>query len=122
MVGRYDSDQLQHTGTTKNTTVDMILRINRSFEIYGYMVIVKSTTTVNQDRMQFGTFLFLAGHCVDTGPLPNQLSRDILSEAKASTGYLARSPKSLVLSRWKYKLVHGWTILNNLRFSVKEVY
>ncbi len=55
--------------------LDMLNHINRPFEIFGYMVTVKSTTTVNQDRMQFGTFLDQAGHWIDTVHFPPVVRR-----------------------------------------------
>jgi len=49
--------------------------INQHFEICGYLVTVKSTTTIHQQRMQFGTFLDLQGHWIDTVHFPPAAAR-----------------------------------------------
>jgi DNA polymerase-3 subunit alpha len=45
--------------------------VNRKVELYGYLVTVKSTSTVNKKRMQFGTFLDKQGEFIDTVHFPN---------------------------------------------------
>ncbi len=50
---------------------EMKYHINRKIELYGYLVTVKSTSTVNKKRMQFGTFLDKEGQFIDTVHFPN---------------------------------------------------
>lgn len=78
-------DQLELFGFTlgnpfdlmKNEITDGILAaemkyyVNRKIEVYGYLVTVKSTSTVNKKRMQFGTFLDKEGEFIDTVHFPN---------------------------------------------------
>ncbi len=59
----------------KNLAKHKINYVNRQFEILGYLVTVKSTTTVNKDRMQFGTFLDQEGHWIDTVHFPPVAAR-----------------------------------------------
>lgn len=49
--------------------------VNRKVEIYGYLVTVKSTRTVNKKRMQFGTFLDQEGEFIDTVHFPNTVEK-----------------------------------------------
>ena len=49
--------------------------INKEFAICGYLVTVKNTTTIHKQRMQFGTFLDLHGHWIDTVHFPPAAAR-----------------------------------------------
>ncbi len=55
--------------------MEMKYHINRKIEMYGYLVTVKSTKTVNKKRMQFGTFLDKDGEFIDTVHFPNTVEK-----------------------------------------------
>ena len=61
--------------TNTNMAKHKIDYVNKQFEIIGYLVTVKSTTTVNEKRMQFGTFLDQEGHWIDTVHFPPVVAR-----------------------------------------------
>jgi len=54
---------------------DLPTLLNKTVDIAGYLISVKNTSTKKGDRMNFGTFLDIEGHFLDTVHFPNVARR-----------------------------------------------
>lgn len=62
---------LKEKSLYKHVAADMPKFQNRNIKILGYLITVKDTGTVKGQRMNFGTFIDLEGHFIDTTHFPN---------------------------------------------------
>ena len=104
-----------------NVTADMKNYINRPFEIYGYMVTVKNTTTVNQDRMQFGTFLDYNGHWIDTVHFPPVVKKYPF-RGKGVYRLYGKVTEEFGFISLEVQQCERMDYIEDPRYSVKEVY
>ncbi len=105
----------------KNLASDLSKHINQTFELFGYLVTVKSTTTVNQDRMQFGTFLDQAGHWIDTVHFP-PVVRKYSFRGKGIYRLVGKVTEEFGFISLEVQFCERMDYVEDPRFSVKEVY
>lgn len=61
---------LEHSPTNRLNSADLNAYVDKVIVIYGYLVIVKNTSTSKGERMHFGTFLDQNGGWIDTVHFP----------------------------------------------------
>jgi DNA polymerase-3 subunit alpha len=64
-------DKIEHHAIAR----DLKAYHRKTVLIYGYLVTIKNTVTIKKDRMQFGTFLDVAGFFFDTTHFPGTVKR-----------------------------------------------
>lgn len=56
-------------------TIDFPNNLHQTITIYGYLVAIKNTSTTKKARMNFGTFLDVEGHFIDTVHFPQSAAK-----------------------------------------------
>ena len=111
---------LAHPPKNKNLSSDMPRYVNRTFEILGYMVTIKNTTTVKQDRMQFGTFLDQEGHWIDTVHFPPVVRKHPF-RGKGIYRLVGKVTEEFGFISLEVQYCERMDYIEDPRFSVKEV-